>query len=177
MGKSLKFDYGLTAPSGLRKVEGAKGDFATRGLATLTRSLVGALALSLSQAVGVSGDVWAATPQTSPAVEKKAKVVSPEKAPDILRRVVVIGASVSDGYEAYITDENGRPILSCGQQKLSDLLDLVIVGEHRQVTNRADLFLGFDPVKNGEGMIQEAMRKRPTLVIAIDFFFRRTEAS
>ena len=172
MSTSIKNNSNLAPSSELRKAEGAKGDCSVRGLSVRTRSLVGALALSLFQTVGVSGDALAATPQTDPAVEKKAKIVSPEEAPDVLRRIVVIGASVSDGYEAYITGEDGRPIRSpCGQQKLADLLDLAIIGEHGRVISKADLFFAFNPAKGGEKMVQEALKKKPTLVIAVDFLF------
>ncbi|MFQ5506437.1 MAG: hypothetical protein ACE5F1_16830, partial [Planctomycetota bacterium] len=75
----------------------------------------------------------------------------------LLARVVTIGASLTSGAAAELP--------------LAKILDLAIAGEHRRVQQFATELFFMKPRLSGKAQIDRCVRRRPTLVLGIDFLF------
>lgn len=74
-----------------------------------------------------------------------------------LERVVVIGASLSDGFQI--------------EAKLHDVIEVMIQPEHEPIVNGADSFVFANPVEFSKKQIELARATDPTLLVALDFLF------
>jgi hypothetical protein len=81
----------------------------------------------------------------------------------ILQRIVVLGASVSDGYglDANVGAKTG----------LTDIVDSTILVPHGPVQAMASLLFFTSPTSIGEKLVAKAKASDPTLVLAIDYLF------
>ncbi|HED65120.1 MAG TPA: hypothetical protein ENJ09_06135 [Planctomycetes bacterium] len=82
---------------------------------------------------------------------------STESGPSVLTRVVSFGASMTDGM--------GLPL------HLSDVFSCMIRVDHEPIVNQGSTFFFMDPGKAGPAMVEAALERSPTLVVAIDFLF------
>jgi hypothetical protein len=94
-----------------------------------------------------------------PAVTSVAKAV----AVPALERVVVVGASVSDGFGLDL-DVNARTTLA-------DVIDAALKTKHDPVKSSASSFLFADVFKSGRDEIETAKAKNPTLIVGVDYLF------
>ncbi len=77
--------------------------------------------------------------------------------PTAIERVVVIGASLSAGFQL--------------PSDLAGALEASLAGEHEPVLSHADNLLFLDPLHAGPAQVESALDEDPTLVIAIDYLF------
>jgi len=96
-----------------------------------------------------------AVPQSPPAP-------APETIP-LLQRIVVLGASLSDGY--------GLSQDASVKTGLSDVVHSTILVPHGNVRSTTSLLLFTDPDAFGEKLVAKARAADPTLVIAVDYLF------
>ncbi|MCZ6598350.1 MAG: SGNH/GDSL hydrolase family protein, partial [Planctomycetota bacterium] len=80
-----------------------------------------------------------------------------------LERIVVVGASVSDGF--------GLERKVGGRLDLAGVLDIAVRVEHARVQNLSSQLLFVSPEAGGAGMLEKALAAEPTLVVGIDFLF------
>lgn len=88
---------------------------------------------------------------------------SEESTPELLQRVVVIGASVSGGYG--ITPE------LVATARFGDFLECLLPEDWPEVEDLGNTSMFTDPHKLGARMIEGALKSDPTLVVAVDFLF------
>ena len=82
-------------------------------------------------------------------------------------RIVMVGASASAGFTE--SEPLGGP--KTPQYSLSRYLDAALLVAHEPVQNLANTMFFIQPEAAGRYQIDEAIKARPTLVIAIDFLF------
>jgi hypothetical protein len=80
-----------------------------------------------------------------------------------LERVVVLGASVSDGF--------GLDLDVGARATLVDVLQATTKAKHEPVQSAASSMLFTDVLRGGRGQIDFAKSKKPTLVVGIDYLF------
>lgn len=90
-------------------------------------------------------------------------VSAPEAIAPALEHVVVVGASVSDGFG--LKDEVQARV------DLSDYFRAALRSEQGALTTRASGYFFMDPLGRGAELFREAMEEEPTLLIAMDFLF------
>lgn len=103
------------------------------------------------------GSAPAQTPVVGPSAPEEAP------APALFQRVVVVGASVSDGYGL-------QPELKA-EVGLGEVLDCMLLGQRRPTLNLGDAWLFQDPESRGADLVEEALSAEPTMVLAVDFLF------
>ncbi len=85
------------------------------------------------------------------------KVESQKSPPPLLSRVVVIGASLSNGFSSGL--------------KLASALDPGIAIEHKRVRDYSTSVFFMDPRRYGKQNMGRALKKDPTMLVALDFVF------
>lgn len=85
-----------------------------------------------------------------------------EKQAHLLSRVVVIGASASDGFGAKLEGASA---------KLAHVVESAIKVEHEKVRHDADAMSFTNPMKFGTEQVNRTAALKPSLVIAVDFLF------
>lgn len=85
-----------------------------------------------------------------------------DKQPHLLSRVVVIGASASDGFGAKLEGASA---------KLAHVVESAIKVEHEKVRHDADAMSFTNPMKFGTEQVNRTVAVKPSLVIAVDFLF------
>jgi hypothetical protein len=78
-------------------------------------------------------------------------------------RVVMIGASVTDGYSANETNY--------AKYRLSRYVDAALLAPHEPVRNLGHYLFFFGPEAAGAQQVAAALQARPTAVVAVDFLF------
>ena len=88
-----------------------------------------------------------------------------ERAPEgaLFERVVVIGASLSSGFG--LDREVGAPL------SFAKIFDEVLVAEHGAILSNVQPWFFADPEGYGRLMIDDIVKRDPTLVVAVDFPF------
>lgn len=82
-------------------------------------------------------------------------------------RIVMIGASASAGFTE--SEPFGGPMTS--QYALSRYVDAGLMIPHEPVNNLANTLFFMQPALEGRRQINEALKAKPTLVLAVDFLF------
>lgn len=95
----------------------------------------------------------------SAAAEGDTKVVSVPG----LERIVILGASLSDGFG--LDPEVGARTV------LADVVEAALKSGHDPVLNKASGFFFMDPAKAGREEVEGARAKNPTLVVGLDYLF------
>jgi hypothetical protein len=80
-------------------------------------------------------------------------------------RIVIVGASVSDGFTASIDDDE--------DYALDRYLKAALLAPHEPVRNLANALFFMMPDASGSSQITQAMTNRPTLVVGIVLLRRR----
>ena len=80
-----------------------------------------------------------------------------EASPEVLQRIVVVGASASDGFNL--------------SAKLARAIEGLLEVEHSPVLQLADFEFFLAPRRHAGTQIQRALEARPTLVVGLDFLF------
>ncbi len=88
----------------------------------------------------------------------------------VLDRVVVIGASASDGFRATIVERQGDRTAVEGID-LRDAISLAVEPDPSVLVSYATRSMFLAPHRIGESEISHAINERPTLVVALDFLF------
>lgn len=89
--------------------------------------------------------------------------VESASAAPLLQRVVLIGASVSDGF--LLASEVGAPT------SLSDVVEAALVAEHEPIRKSTSTMFFLSPLATGGKQVDFALSREPTLVLALDFLF------
>lgn len=138
-----------------------------RFVLSLTALALGALALCAARAPATrsaAAELALAPAQQAQASAANASSEAPaHAAPALLRRPVVIGASVSAGFG--LVGELGAAT------RLADYLDQAILGTHDSATSCASSLLFQDPLGGGERQIEQALAAAPSIVFGLDFLF------
>ena len=92
-----------------------------------------------------------------PAAQTPGAVAAPEIKIDALSRVAIIGASVSEGFQA--------------EQGWQAAFTASIAREFKCVDNGATSLFFMDPNQHGATQVDAALAAKPTLVLAVDFLF------
>jgi lysophospholipase L1-like esterase len=92
-----------------------------------------------------------------PAAQTPATIAAPQPKVDALSRVAIIGASVSEGFQA----EQGWQVAFAAS----------LARESKVVDNSATSMFFMDPQANGAPQVDAALAAKPTLVLAVDFLF------
>src|SRR5712691_4205822 len=82
-------------------------------------------------------------------------------------RIVMVGASAAAGFTE--SEPLGGP--KTEQYRLSRYLDAALLVAHEPVQNLANAMFFIQPEAAGRYQIDQALKARPTLVVAIDFLF------
>jgi hypothetical protein len=80
----------------------------------------------------------------------------------LLRRIVVLGASLSHGYG-----------LETSGQKMTfaDVVEASLRAPHEPVRSKASLLFFTSPIPTGKAQVAAAVAEKPTLVVGVDFLF------
>ncbi|MDA1266179.1 MAG: hypothetical protein O2816_13945, partial [Planctomycetota bacterium] len=87
----------------------------------------------------------------------------PSQAPEVLQRVVCVGASASAGF--------GWNIELKTRAKLGLMLDQMIEGERAPTLDLGNAMLFQAPLRMATDQIEQALEAQPTLVVGLDFLF------
>src|SRR5262245_18578232 len=112
-------------------------------------------ALALIVAAGCSGAVLPRASQST--TTSSVDAPAPARDPKLLRRVVVVGASVSEGFG--------------NDTKLASVVDAVIERPHEPAEGYASSLFFSSPLTFGPDLLGEALDDDPTLLVAIDYLF------
>ncbi|MDA0802952.1 MAG: hypothetical protein O2819_04250 [Planctomycetota bacterium] len=91
-------------------------------------------------------------------------------APRLLDRVVVIGASASDGFGAGIRARIGK-LTGVEPTDLRTVIETTIDPDPAVLVSYATRTMFLSPHATGADEVRHAMRERPTLVVGLDFLF------
>ena len=121
------------------------------------------LLLALSRPAAVTGEKGEPpVPASAPSARADSVAAKPPWG-----RIVMVGASASAGFTE--SEPLGGP--KTPQYSLSRYLDAALLVAHEPVQNLANTMFFIQPEAAGRYQIDEAIKARPTLVIAIDFLF------
>lgn len=125
---------------------------------TNSRASILTIALLLGIAAPRGGDD--SRPAASAVASNPASNPASAPAPQILRKVFVVGASASAGFSL-----NGRkhPLLPC--------IDAVVLGAHEKYASNATELFFMNPEATAENQIDEALGANATLIIGVDYLF------
>lgn len=85
----------------------------------------------------------------------------------LLRRPVLIGASVSGGFTQ--SEILGGP--KTPGYRLKHYMDAAILGQHESTEAFGGPYFFMNPEKNGTACVEKALATKPSLIVAIDFLF------
>jgi hypothetical protein len=85
----------------------------------------------------------------------------------LLERIVVIGASVSDGF--LIDEFAGGP--RTAQYRFGRYLDAALAAPHGEIITHANRMFFVGPATVGETQVDAALKEKPSLVVGIDYLF------
>jgi hypothetical protein len=112
----------------------------------------------------LSGSVGRA--QTS-GLPKRAAEVEAAAIPPLFERIVLLGASVSDGFVS--SEPLGGP--KTPTYRFENFIGAAVNGSREHVLTRAHRFMFMNPLETTQKRIAETLEAKPTLVIALDALF------